>query len=169
MKHKLFLIAIVAFCFVAAMATAAPWGHRYDEVAADGQLWETTNVVNNSTLQAAVEWGEGDWDGAMGSAFGMGSSLDGSGWTWYELPWFENGGGSNKRCTNYVQFSTMGTNWWAYRIIKAANGGTNYLNGYNSWSESYSPLLADNYVYVTPEPASIFLMLLGLGLISFRK
>ncbi len=169
MKHKLFLIAIVASCFVAAMATAAPWGHRYDEDLINGQTWETTNVANGTTLQVAVEWGEGDWDGAMGSAFGMGASTDGSGWTWYELPWFENGGGDNKRCHADVAFNDNGTNYWAYRIIKAANGGTNYLNGANGWAESYSPLSASAYVYVIPEPASIFLILLGLGLMKFRK
>ena len=108
----------------------------------------------------------------MGSAVGVGTTLDGSGWTWYELPWFENGGGSNKRCTNWVQFTTMGSNFWAYRIIKAANGGTNFHNGSTDWSETYSPLSVDpdeTFVYVTPEPASIFLILLGLGLMKFRK
>jgi hypothetical protein len=99
----------------------------------------------------------------------MGSTTNGSGWTWYELPWFEDGGGSNKRCTNYVAFTTMGKNYWAYRIIKAANGGTNFLSGSKDWAQSSSPLVVDNYVYVTPEPASIFLVLLGLGLLKFRK
>ena len=167
MKHKLFLIAIISIGLIAGLANAAPWGHRYDDPT-DGQIWETTNVVDNSTLQVSVEWGEGDWDGALGSAFGMGSSTDGSGWTWYELPWFEDDGG-NKRCHADVLFNNNGTNWWAYRIIKAENGGTNYLNGANGWSETYSPLSASAYVYVIPEPASIFLILLGLGLLKFRK
>ncbi|MCK5852595.1 hypothetical protein KAH27_06150 [bacterium] len=174
MKQKTFLIAIVTSCFVAALATTTlassnPWGHRYDEDLINGQTWEITNVVDNSTLQAAVEWGEGDWDGTMGSAFGMGASTDGSGWTWYELPWFEDGAGDNKRCHADITFSDNGTNWWAYRIIKAVNGGTNYLNGSVDWAESYSPLSASAYVYVIPEPVSIFLMLLGLELIALRK
>ena len=63
----------------------------------------------------------------------------------------------------------MGTNFWAYRIIKATNGGTNYHNGYGSWSETYSPLVADNYVYVTPEPTAILLILAGLGLTIRRS
>ena len=172
MKNKILLTAIVALALIAFTANAAPWAHRYNDVAADGQDWQGTNVVQNSTLRVAVEWGEGDWDGAMGSAVGVGTTLDGSGWTWYELPWFENGGGSNKRCTNWVQFTTMGSNFWAYRIIKAANGGTNFHNGSTDWSETYSPLSVDpdeTFVYVTPEPASIFLILLGLGLMKFRK
>jgi len=171
MKNKILLTAIAVLGLIAFTANAAPWAHRYasDGVPADYQTWETTNVVQNSILRVAVEWGEGDWDGAMGSAFGMGSTTNGSGWAWYELPWFENGGGSNKRCTNYVAFTTMGTNYWAYRIIKAANDGTNFSNGSSSWESTYAPLSAANYVYVTPEPASIFLVLLGLGLLKFRK
>ncbi len=167
MKIKLFLIAIIAFCFIAGLANAAPWGHRYDDPT-DGQTWESTNVVDNSSLQVSIEWGEGDWVGTMGSAFGMGSSQDGTGWTWSELPWFEDGGGANKRCHANVMFSDNGTNYWAYRIIKP-EADTNYHNGSVDWSETYSPLNASAYVYVIPEPTSIFLILLGLGFLKFRK
>ena len=166
---KKLLISLIIIGFIAVSANAAPWAHRYNEDPSYYQPWDTTSVVQNTILRVAVEWGEGDWDGAMGSAFGMGSTTDGSGWTWYELPWFEDGGGSNKRCTNWVQFTTMGTNYWAYRIIKDANGGTNFHNGGDSWSETYSPLNAANYVYVTPEPALLSVLLLGLGLLFARK
>jgi len=81
MKNKVPLIAIVSVGLIAGLAKAAPWGHRYNEDPSYLQTWESTNVVQNSTLLVAVEWGEGDWDGAMGSAFGMGSTTDGSGWT----------------------------------------------------------------------------------------
>ncbi|GEM_PF-1711587 len=162
MNLKHYLIVSIALFLIAGLANAAPWAHRYDDPT-DGQIWESTNVPNNTTLQVSVEWGEGDWDGAMGSAFGVGSSQDGSGWTWYELPWFEDGDNNNKRCHANVLFSDNGTNWWAYRIIKASNGGTNYHNGSVDWSETYSPLSASAYVYIIPEPTSIFLILLGLG------
>ena len=73
---KKLLVSLIIIGFIAVSANAAPWAHRYDNTV-DGQIWETTNVVQNSILRVAVEWGEGDWDGAMGSAFGMGSSTNG--------------------------------------------------------------------------------------------
>jgi PKD repeat protein len=141
MKHVVTKGVTVLLCGAMA-ALALPWGHRY----AVEQPWQTTNVVVGSTLTVSVEWGEGGWDGATGSTFGYGASRDGSGWTWVECNWFQDGSGNNKRCKAPVTFNTTGTNWYAYRMIKAANGGTSYQHGSDAWSENTTVLYAVSYV-----------------------
>ena len=120
MKRKVLALAIVGMFLTSVSLFALPWGHRYDN-ATDGQVWQSTTVNENTSLRMSVEWGEGDWDGAMGSAIGYGLANDGIGWTWAELPWFEDDGG-NKRCRTDVIWGTIGTNWYAYRFIKGASG-----------------------------------------------
>ncbi|GEM_PF-674722 len=127
-----------------ATAQALPWGHRYPTE----QPWQTTNVPAGTALTVAVEWGEGGWDGATGSAFGYGATRDGSGWTWVECGWFQDGSGTDKRCKTLLTFTTSGTNWYAYRMIKAANGGTSYQHGADAWSENTNVLHAVSAVIV---------------------
>jgi len=147
---------IILLIFITSVSFAAPWGHRYNVE----QPWQNNNVQSNTTLTVSVEWGEGNWDGADGSAFGFGSSKNGSGWTWIACSWFENGSGGNKRCKTNVTFTSTGTNWYAYRMIKAANGGTTYQHGSDAWSENTNLLEAVSYVVVenntnSPAPGGI--------------
>jgi hypothetical protein len=151
-KYVALTISLIAACSL----FAYPWGHRYDTE----QPWQNTNVEENTELRVSVEWGEGGWDGAMGSAFGYGDTLDGTDWTWVELPWFEDGGGANKRTRTDVTFSDVGTNWYAYRMIK--NAETSYQLGSADWSENAGTLAAESYVFVVPEP----FMIVGLALIA---
>ncbi|MBI9036531.1 MAG: T9SS type A sorting domain-containing protein [Bacteroidales bacterium] len=141
MKKFTFLLLLL---FLYAATQALPWGHRYDVEQANQNI----TVDINTSFRVSVEWGEGDWDGAMGSAFGYGTSTDGTNWTWIELPWFEDGEGSNKRCRADVSISTPGKYYYAYRMIKAANGGTSYSFGSTDWAENLADLNATSTIIV---------------------
>ena len=166
MKIKHFLIAIIAFCFIASLANADPWAHRYD--GDGGQSWQTTGIQENTTLTVSVEWNQATWTSLD---FGWGTSTDGTGWSWQDCPWFEDGGGSDKRCRTDVQFTSTLTNYYAFRLVYS--GGTFYQYGDANWNDiaANTTLSADlsSYIVVVPEPTSIFLILLGLGFLKFRK
>ena len=140
---KLLLLFLLAFV-VNNISQANPYGHRY----ATEQSTQDITVDINTSFTVSVEWGEGDWDGAMGSAFGYGISNDGTDWTWVQLPWFEDGSGSNKRCRTDVSISIPGKYYYAYRMIKAANGGTTYSFGSDGWLENSSTLVATSTIIV---------------------
>jgi hypothetical protein len=144
-KTLLFFVLL----FSVSLAFAAPYGHRYDVE----QAWETTSICEGQTLRFSVEWGEGDW---TNSQLGYGTSTDGSGWTWVGINWFEDGGGSNKRCRVDVQFNTQGTYYYAYAMEKPAST-TTYQHGSDGWSENASSISAYNYVLVEDCPLPVTL------------
>ena len=143
------LLVIVLFLISVSLVFAAPWGHRYDVE----QAWETTSICEGQTLRFSIEWGEGDW---VTSELGYGTSTDGSGWTWVDINWFEDGGGSNKRCLVDVQFNTQGTFYYAYAMEKPA-ATTTYQHGSDAWSENVNTLSATNFVIVNDCPLPVTL------------
>lgn len=135
---KLFTLAI--FALLSLQVLALPWGHRY----ATEQATENITIDISTLFTVSVEWGEGDWD-ADGSKFGYGTSIDGTGWTWVDLPWFADGGGSNKLCKTNLSIDTPGKYYYAYRMDKS---GTTYSLGTDSWAENVSSLAATAYILV---------------------
>ena len=166
MKNKTLLIAIFALSLIALTAKADPWAHRYDGTG--GQSWRAITNQGGSALTVAVEWNQSSWTSLD---FGWGTSTDGSGWTWQDCPWFEDGSGSDKRCRTDVTILTNGTYYYAFKMVYS--GGTFYQYGDASWQDiaGNTTLSADtaSFIEIIPEPASIFLILLGLGLLRFRK
>jgi len=134
--YLLFIFSVTSF--------AQPYGHRY----VTEQATQNITIDINTNIRVSIEWGEGDWDGAMGSAFGYGLSTDGTNWTWVQLPWFEDGSGSNKRCRTDVIIAIPGKYYYAYRMIKAANGGTTYSFGSDTWLQNSSTLSAVSTIIV---------------------
>jgi len=133
------LISLIAlFFFFSNSIFAYPWGHRY----VTEQANQNITVDINTSFTVSVEWGEGDWDATEGSMFGYGLTVDGSGWIWVDLPWFQDGEGSNKRCKTSISISIPGKYYYAYRMKKASNGGTSYSFGTDSWSENSGTLNA---------------------------
>ena len=92
MKNKILFIAFVVMALVAFTAHAEPWAHRYDGTG--GQSWQVITNQGGSALTVAVEWNQSSW---TSSDFGWGTSTDGTGWTWGDCPWFEDGDNNNKR------------------------------------------------------------------------
>ena len=90
---RIFFIC-AALLFVSGNVFALPFGHRY--VAKQADQFIVTDI--NTDFEVSVEWGEGDW---TTSSFGYGTSIDGSGWVWVDLPWFA-ASGSYKRCVPSV-------------------------------------------------------------------
>ncbi len=145
MRRKLF---ITLFTILSITVFALPWGHRYSTE----QNWQNNTIPVGNTLTFSVEWGEGDW---VQSDIGYGTSTDGSGWTWVDISWFEDGDGSNKRCKTDIQFNTAGTFYYAYRLEKPAST-IGYQHGSDSWSENASTLSAISSVIVQ-EPLPVTL------------
>lgn len=129
----LFLVALSVSLF------AQPWAHRY----ATEQASQNINVDINTSFTVSVEWGEGDW---TSTSFGYGLSSDGSNWTWIDLPWFQNGDVSNKRCKTSLNISSPGKYYYAYRLVK--NGTTSYSFGTDSWAQNSTTLAANSYIAV---------------------
>jgi len=142
------IILFGALTILAFSLFANPWGHRYPTE----QSWQDTTIDKGTTLTFSVEWGEGDW---THSDLGYGTSTDGTGWTWVDIPWFEDGSGSNKRCKTTVTFNTAGTFYYAYRMDK--NSTISYQHGSDSWSENASTLSATSYVIVQEPPTAVVL------------
>jgi hypothetical protein len=136
---KLFTLAF--FIALTLQVFANPWGHRYSAEQANQNI----SVDVNTSFTVSVEWGEGGWDATDGTMFGYGTSTDGSGWTWVDLPWFEDGSGSNKRCKTSISISTAGKYYYAYRMNKS---GSSYSFGSDSWAENSSTLSAISYILV---------------------
>jgi hypothetical protein len=136
MKKVLFLVLVL----LPAIIFAQPWGHRYDVE----QVSQNIIVDINTPFTVSVEWGEGDWD-ADGSKFGYGISTDGTDWTWVNLPWFEDGSGSNKRCKSILSISIPGKYYYAYRMDK---GGTSYSFGGVDWAQNSTTLSAVSTIIV---------------------
>jgi hypothetical protein len=134
------ITVLLLLMFVYSISQAWPWGHRYITEQADQNI----TVDINTSFRVSVEWGEGGWD-ADGSKFGYGTSTDGSDWTWVNLPWFEDGGGSNKRCRTDVSISIPGKYYYAYRMDK---GGTSYSFGSDGWLENLETLSATSTIMV---------------------
>ncbi|MCD6233623.1 MAG: hypothetical protein J7K63_01100, partial [Candidatus Marinimicrobia bacterium] len=143
---------VVIVFFIPICLLANPWGHRYSTI----QDWENGefNITLGEKINFSVEWGEGDW---TNSSLGYGTSNDGTNWTWQDLPWFEDGEGTNKRCSTQVQFESSGTYYYAYRLIK--NEETTYQFGSDEWSENANNLQAQNTVKLTvnaiPNPTNV--------------
>ena len=140
---------IILFVVLSFSLFAYPWGHRY----ATEQSWQNTTITKGSTLTFSVEWGEGDW---THSDLGYGTTTDGTGWTWVDIPWFEDGEGSNKRCKTNVTFNTAGTYYYAYRMEKPT-GTYSYQHGSDQWSENSGTLSAVSYVTVEEPPTAVTL------------
>ena len=138
MKKITFLLVLMT---ISLLSYSNPWGHRY----ATEQTNQNIVVDVSASFTVSVEWGEGEWD-ANGSSFGYGLTTDGSDWTWVDLPWFENGDGSNKRCKTDVTINQAGKYYYAYRMIK--NSNTSYSFGSDSWSENSSTLSATSTIIV---------------------
>ncbi len=166
MKNKILLTAIFTLALITLTANADPWAHRYDGTG--GQSWRATTNQGGLALTVAVEWNQASW---TSSDFGWGTSTDGSGWTWQDCPWFENGNNDDKRCRTDVTISGNGTYYYAFRLVYSA--GTYYQYGDATWADinANTTLSADtaSFIKIVPEPASMFLVLLGLGLLKFRK
>lgn len=167
---KKILILSLILC---AGAYAEPWGHRYPD-ATDGQPWNATNVAENSTIRMSYEWNQGDWD-AFGSQVGVGTNMTGEGWTWTDIPWFQDDGG-NKRVRTDVTFTIQGTNYYAYRFKKASinNGEYRYGSGTETWTDLAgntdvaSVANESDYVFVVPEGGVVFSALAILGVFLRR-
>ena len=131
---------ILSLLFVIGLyANANPWGHRYSTEQSDQNI--TTDI--NTPFTVSVEWGEGDW---TSSSFGYGLTTDGTGWTWVNLPYFENGSGDNKRCKASISIDAPGKYYYAYRFVKS--GTTSYSFGSDAWAENSSTLNATSYISV---------------------
>ncbi|MCF8369598.1 MAG: T9SS type A sorting domain-containing protein [Bacteroidales bacterium] len=141
---KKVILLVVSIFWLCGAINAFPWGHRYTIEQSNQHI----SVAVNTNFRVSVEWGEGDWDGAMGSAFGYGLSTDGTDWTWVELPYFEDGDGNNKRCRADVSISIPGKYYYSYRMIKAANGGTSYSYGIADWAENSASINAVSTIIV---------------------
>lgn len=127
---------LVLILFLPVVAFSYPWAHRY----APEQASQNIVVDVNTSFTVSVEWGEGGWDATEGSMFGYGLSTDGTGWTWVDIYWFQDGDGSNKRCKTSVSIATPGKYYYAYRMKKASNGGTSYSFGTDAWAENSGTL-----------------------------
>ena len=124
MKKIVLFIVLVLFV---SFAFANPWSHRYDT----WQTAENPSINTGDTQTFAVEWGEGGW---TSTSLGYGTSTDGSGWTWVDIPWIEDGSETNKRCSTTVTFNTQGTYYYAFKMVK---DGFDYHNdGSSTWTES---------------------------------
>ncbi len=141
MKKQITLLILI---FISHFSYSLPWGHRYSTE----QSTQNIIVDKDQTFTVSVEWGEGGWDGSLGSAFGYGLTTDGTNWTWVELPWFEDGAGSNKRCRTTLSISIPGRYYYAYRMIKASNGGTSYSFGSEDWAGNSLTLNATSTITV---------------------
>jgi len=119
--------------------SANPWGHRYATV----QTNQNIVVDINTSFTVSIEWGEGDW---TSSNFGYGLTSDGTGWTWVDLPWFQNGDGSNKRCQTSISIGIPGKYFYAYRMTKSST--TSYSIGSDIWAENSSTLSAISTISV---------------------
>ncbi len=137
MKKFTFLLLLM---FVYSISQAWPWGHRYTTEQANQNI----TVDINTDFTVSVEWGEGGWD-ADGSKFGYGTSTDGTGWTWVDLPWFQDGDGNNKRCKTTINISIPGKYYYAYRMDKS---GTSYSFGSSDWAENSATLSAISTIIV---------------------
>jgi hypothetical protein len=135
------IILLTLTVFIGLQMLALPWGHRYATV----QTNQNLTVDVSSSFKVSIEWGEGSWDS---SSFGYGLSTDGSDWVWVDLPWFEDGSGSNKRCSTDVVITIPGKYYYAYRMVKAANGGTGYSFGSDAWVENTSSISAVSTIVV---------------------
>jgi hypothetical protein len=124
MKKVLVLLSVL---MLFSFAFANPWSHRYDTWQAE----ENPSINTGNTLTFAVEWGEGWW---TSTSLGYGTSGDGSGWTWIDIPWVEDGEGTNKRCSTTVTFNSAGTYYYVFKMVK---DGNDYHNDGNViWDES---------------------------------
>ncbi len=121
------------------ISEAYPWGHRYTTVQANQNI----TIDISTSFKVSVEWGEGDWET---SSFGYGISTDGSDWTWIDIDWFEDGSGSNKRCSTDVSISVPGKYYYAYRMV--TGGVTSYSFGSDSWAENIETLSATSTLIV---------------------
>jgi len=134
---KITLLSIITF--LPFLVFAYPWAHRYTTEQSNQNI--SVDISNSFTV--SVEWGEGSW---TSTSFGYGLSTDGTGWTWVDLPWFQDGGGTNKRCKTNVSISTPGKFYYAYRLIKS--GITSYSFGSDSWAENSTSLSAISFIDV---------------------
>jgi hypothetical protein len=134
---KITLLSIISF--LPFLVFAYPWAHRYTTEQSNQNI--SVDISNSFTV--SVEWGEGGW---TSTSFGYGLSTDGTGWTWVDLPWFQDGGGTNKRCKTNVSISTPGKFYYAYRLIKG--GITSYSFGSDSWAENSISLSAISFIDV---------------------
>jgi len=146
MKSKLkycvsFLLLSTLIVLGTSAAFANPWAHRY----ATEQSSQNIAVDINTVFTVSVEWGQGGWD-VNGSSFGYGTTTDGTGWTWIDLPWFQDGEGSNKRCRAYPSITTPGKYYYAYRFI--LGGNSSYSFGSDSWAENSGSLAAVSTITV---------------------
>ena len=153
---KIFFIFI--FTLMAFSLFAYPWGHRYATV----QSWADTTICVGNTLTFSVEWGEGDW---THSDLGYGTSQDGTGWTWVDIPWFEDGSGSNKRCKTDVTFNTVGDYYYSYRMEKPA-GTYSYQDGNDAWSENSANLSPIHKVTVQTCPLPVTLSQFNANMVN---
>ncbi|MEA2077169.1 MAG: T9SS type A sorting domain-containing protein [Candidatus Marinimicrobia bacterium] len=151
---KKLVLLIILVCLVS-FGFAIPRGHRYDVE----QNWESTNINEGATVTFSVEWNLGEWDA---SQVGYGTTQNGSGWTWVDLPWFEDGFESNRRCKTNVTFSSSGTYYYAYKIVIPEGDpknppGSTYQHGSSEWSDNSETLSASNTVTVSEVPTPITL------------
>jgi len=127
------------FLIITSFAFAYPWAHRYNIE----QTNQNIVVDINTATVVSVEWGEGDW---TSTSFGYGLTTDGTGWTWVDLPWFQDGGGSNKRCKATISISNPGKYYYAYKLVKS--GVTSYSFGSDAWAENSLTLSAISTISV---------------------
>ncbi len=121
------LLTILMVLMLTSLVFAAPWSHRYD-------VWqaEENDTINAGLYTFAVEWGEGGW---TSTTLGYGKSTNGSGWIWIDIPWVEDGEGTNKRCSTVVDFSdTTGVFYYVFKMTK--DGFDYHNNGSAEWDES---------------------------------
>jgi len=123
---KRIILFLVGLLFISSVF-AETWGHRYDVL----QTEQNPTIYVGNSVVMSIEWGEGDWD-PNGSQIGYGTTKDGNTWSWEAIDWFEDGGGSNKRCKVTLTFDEPGDYYYAYKFTKG--GTSSYQYGSADWS-----------------------------------
>lgn len=124
MKKAILLFSVL---LVSASTFALTWGHRYDVEQADSIF----QVYVGQSFTMSVEWGNG-WSSSP--QVGYGTSSDGSGWTWVDIGWFEDGDGNNKRCKVDLTINAAGRYYYVYKFADDGDNGHQY--GSDDWSEN---------------------------------
>jgi hypothetical protein len=128
------------------------WTNLYNT----GTPWKTVYLGDklSDIFEFAINQNTSDWT----VNYGIGTSIDGTGWTWRAAEWSRMDGTDNrvwKSKSNEHTFTSVGNWFYAGRFVYTSNGYTEYAS--DIWSENRITLSAINYISVSvlSNPSSI--------------